>query len=115
MGVVRGFYKDYNEIHLLKGTTMNLLPNRTSPIDQVIEKHIAQMRLTMPNTKEYAEMAETLETLIRAKSLETPRSVSPDTALTVGANLLGMGMIMNFERLNVITTKAFGLLLKAKI
>ena len=43
---------------------------------------------------------------------EKPSSVSKDAMLTVGANLLGIVLIIKHEHVNVITSKALGLVIR---
>lgn len=79
--------------------------------DELIEK----MRQTEPASEQYTAMVKNLEVLEKAKSHEKDRSISPDVALTVGGNLLGILAVLNFERLGVVTSKAIGMVLKAKL
>ena len=41
--------------------------------------------------------------------------ISPDTILIVGANLLGILLILNHERLDIISTKALGFVIKGRV
>jgi len=41
--------------------------------------------------------------------------ISPDTLLIVGANLLGILLILNHERLDIISTKALGFVIKGRV
>lgn len=41
--------------------------------------------------------------------------ISPDTFLTVMANIGGILLILNFEKIDIVRSKAFGLLMKGKI
>lgn len=79
--------------------------------DELIEK----MRQTEPASEQYTTMVKNLEVLEKAKSHEKDKSISPDVALTVGGNLLGVLAVLNFERLGVVTSKAIGLIIKAKL
>lgn len=79
--------------------------------DELIEK----MRQAEPASEQYTAMVKNLEVLEKAKSHEKDRSISPDVALTVGGNLLGILAVLNFERLGVVTSKAIGMVLKAKL
>lgn len=40
--------------------------------------------------------------------------VSPDTALVVAANLVGIVLILTFERTDIVTSKALGFILKGR-
>ena len=41
--------------------------------------------------------------------------ISPDTLLVVGGNLLGILLILNFEKADIVTSKALGFVLKGRV
>lgn len=41
--------------------------------------------------------------------------VSPDTIAVIAGNLLGIGLILSYEKLNVISTKALGFVLRGRV
>jgi hypothetical protein len=41
--------------------------------------------------------------------------ISPDALLTVAANLLGILLVLNFEKLDIIRSKAFGMIIKGRL
>lgn len=86
-----------------------------SPVDEAIAELVSEMKATTGDTPEYATMVKNLEGLIKAKSHEKDRRFSPDTLLIVGGNLVGILMILNFERVGVVTSKALSFVLKSKI
>ena len=47
--------------------------------------------------------------------LKTDWKVSPDTLVIVGANLLGIILILKFEQLDIITTKALSFVIKGRV
>lgn len=70
-------------------------------------------------TENVHDDVKTLETLAQIKATlkkdePAPVHVSPDALLAAGTNLLGILAILNFERMHVISTKAFGLLTKLR-
>ena len=68
------------------------------------------------DSDEYLELLDRLQRLyaIRQNENKPRKSISPDTALTVAGNLAGIALIVNYEKLNVVTSKAMNLLLKVK-
>lgn len=50
-----------------------------------------------------------------SEMLKTSWKFTPDTMLVVGGNLLGIIMILNFERLDIVRSKAFNLLLRGRV
>lgn len=67
-----------------------------------------------PSSKEYAQMADQLVKLYPLIPETEPKRVSPDTWALIGANLAGILIIISYERVNVITTKAIGFLTKLR-
>lgn len=45
---------------------------------------------------------------------DKPKPIDPNTVILSATNLVGILLIINHERLNVITTKALGFILKAR-
>ena len=41
--------------------------------------------------------------------------ITPDTLLVVGGNLMGILLILNFERMDIIRSKAIGFVLKGRV
>lgn len=46
---------------------------------------------------------------------QTKVVISPDTLLIVGANLLGILLILNYEKLDIVSSKAVSFILKARV
>lgn len=87
----------------------------TKSIDLATEELIEKLRSLDPTTEQYSAAVKNFEVLEKAKSHKKDMSISPDVALTVGGNLVGILAVLNFERLGVITSKAIGMVLKAKL
>lgn len=85
-----------------------------SPIDREIDLLFIKLKGHEPDTDEYKQ---TLDRIVVLEKLhfETKRKpISYDTLAIVGANLLGILLILKHEELNPITTKAMGTLLRAR-
>ena len=69
------------------------------------------------NLAEKAKTPAEIELVIglREKANATKKSVSLDTVLVVLGNLAGILLILNFEKLNVLTSKAIPFVLKGRI
>lgn len=80
-------------------------------IDDVLNEMIYQDK----SSKEYAKNVEHLERLYKAKGYEKPSRISPDTMLIVAANLLGIILILKFEKLDTITSRAVQFVLKGRV
>ena len=86
---------------------------KTDPLDQAIDDLLHQMSTYDGFAKEYVIMADQLNKLYAIKERNKDR-VSLDTLATVGGNLAGILLIVNYEHANVLTSKALGLLLRTK-
>lgn len=80
-------------------------------IDSVLDK----MSKLEPNSDEYTDMANNLEKLLKAKSYVKSKGISSDTMLVVAGNLLGIALILGYEKANIITTKALSFVLKGRV
>jgi len=68
---------------------------------------------TEPATPEYAKYLARLYSI--NKLVQVKRIIDPATALTIGANLLGLVLVLRFEQLNILTGKAFSMIVKPRI
>lgn len=66
-----------------------------------------------PTTKEYRELLELYERLNKLDPRREP--IKKDTYANIAANLLGIGLILNYERLNVISTKAINFVVRGRL
>lgn len=84
-------------------------------IEDEIESVLEQMAPMDPTSKEYTVAAENLEKLLKARSYGSKKEISPDTIAMIVANLAGIALILSFEKLNVISTKALGFVPKIRV
>lgn len=85
-------------------------------VDDAIEQVASEMKYEEPGTEKFAALAQQLDQLYKTKKNVVEKPLfSPDILLTVGGNLLGIGLILSYERVNVIATKALGFVLKNRI
>lgn len=87
---------------------------KKSPIDTKVDETIMTLLAKMEevedkSTTEYASMVDQMSKLYK---LREENSVSADTWATIAANILGIVIILNHERANVIATKTLGLVRK---
>lgn len=89
-------------------------PNNKAGLENAIERVLTEMGNETVDSEEYAKMVERLQKLHEMKTIESKPRVSPEAALTVGANLLGILMIVGHERTHIVTSKALGFVLKLR-
>lgn len=84
-------------------------------IDKAIEEAYTQLAKHTAGTDEHNAIVKQIvefEKILAEK--KKSRTISPDTMLIVGANIVGILLVLNFEKADVITSKAFGLIGKLK-
>lgn len=88
-------------------------PIEPGPLKVEIDRLTLELHGLQPQSIEYTKTVEQLVALHKLwLSEKKPSMFSPDALLSVASNLLGIGMIMGFEKTNVITTKALGFVSK---
>lgn len=83
-------------------------------IDSAIEDILSEMKGFTAETDEYATMIDQLCKLHAMKVAEKPSNVNPDTLALIVGNIFGIVLILEFERMNVITSKAMSFVSKLR-
>lgn len=89
-------------------------PDVTPEMKAVIDELLTEMQTHEGHTDEYDTILKRLERLYKLKDADRPKRVSPDVALTVGANLVGILLILQYEQVHVVTSKALGFVMKVR-
>lgn len=93
-------------------------PKDPTAVEMVIANLISEMAGYDGHDEKYGEMSKNLKTLVEAraveKAAEKPNTLSADTIAIVAGNLVGIILILGFERANVITSKALGFVSKPR-
>jgi hypothetical protein len=88
-------------------------------LEKAITELIARMRDTDPIDEDYSKMTAHLKTLMEARALEAEckkdNRISADQLGAIVAHLIGIGMILGFEKSNVLTSKALGFVTRPRI
>lgn len=90
-------------------------------IDAIIDQLTSNIYMDVDagTTGDIKSDIDNLETLVKIKNLQKDGSKSwrpsPDAVVAAGANLAGIFAIVNYERLQVISTKAIGFITKTRI
>ena len=95
---------------------MNIFTKKKSNkemIEELIDSLTMSIGLEDPTSEDYKKMTENLKTLEEAKSKED--LVSGDVMISVISNMALALLILNYEKIGVITSKAFQLITKVKI
>lgn len=83
-------------------------------LDDEIDSVLDSMSSCAADTEEYMAMANNLETLYKAKALDKSNPMKA-SILQAGTNILGILLVINYEKIGVVTSKAFSLISKARI
>ena len=84
-------------------------------LESELERAIGSLKGVLTDSDEYSKMLTSVERLHGMLDEEQKsRPVSKDTLATIGGNLLGILMIIKHERVNVITSKALGFVIRSR-
>jgi hypothetical protein len=83
-------------------------------LDKELNRLLAEMSENDPNSDEYAKLLERIVKLHKLKEDESPGRISADTRAMIFANLVGILIIIGYERANVISSKALNFVSKLK-
>jgi hypothetical protein len=69
-----------------------------------------------PNSEEYSYIINNLDMLSKIKQQEEKSyKVSSDTKALIFGNLIGIGLILGYEKTNVIASKALGFVIRGRV
>lgn len=89
-------------------------PKKSEKLDEVIDEVLDDLKGEEPYSSRYAASIDKLERLYKLKRTPAREKVSPDTLALVIGNLAAVAIVVGYERGNIITSKAWSFLLKAK-
>jgi hypothetical protein len=95
---------------------MNLptLSTKTDVLEDVIRAALKQLIDEPLGTDDYDRKVDQIAKLYDLKKHSASDKVSKDTLATVCANLAGILLILNYERMHVVTSKAVGFVMKPR-
>lgn len=81
---------------------------KSNPVKEEIERLLAEMSSLPASSEHYQKNLDAIQKL--TPLLPKPQSKAPSMDVLIGSmtNLIGIGAVLHHERLNVITSKAFG-------
>lgn len=93
---------------------MFLRPKISSPVELELASLFRELKHHAVDSKEYATILDHIVTLHGLRKDEETAGVSKNTLALIGGNLLGIFMIIRHEQVNVVTSRAIGLLMTPK-
>jgi len=91
------------------------MSKQKSNLDLEIDRVIVALGTMSPNDGKYSDTVKNLEGLMKVRDCKNTPKVSYDTIVTAGASILSIVLIMSFEQIHVIGTKAIGFVLKGRV
>jgi hypothetical protein len=88
--------------------------DKRTKLDKEIDRVLSEMEKVSSDSEQYAAMVDNLEVLYKFKN-ENKNLISKDTIAIIAGNLLGIVLILGYEKANVITSKALGFVLKGRV
>lgn len=83
-------------------------------VERLLDRTLRELNNHPIGSDEYVRTMDAVIKLHKLREEEKPKSVSKDTLLIVSANLLGILLILQYEHLHPITTKAMSFVLKPR-
>jgi hypothetical protein len=90
---------------------LNHEPNK---LEETLDELFDSLSFRSGDTDEYAKIVDQIQKLYPLKDHDSKRKISPDTLAMIAANLAGIALIVGHERMNVVTSKAIGFVLKLR-
>lgn len=89
--------------------------DKRTNLEKEIDSVLVEMSAWLPYSPEYKAAVDNLEKLYKAKNEEYNRRIKPDTIMNGVVNLTGILLVLNFEKINIITSRAFNLIVKGRV
>lgn len=93
---------------------MFLDPKKKTPLEKEIDKLVLELDSHEPTSEKFGTVVERLSKLHKIQDDRKPERISRNTVITASANILAIIMIIKYEDVNVITTKAMGFIPRIK-
>ena len=90
------------------------VPKHQRMLEQEFEHVFAVLPLHHPDSPEFAKILTSGERIHKMMETQKPSPMSRETLATIGANLLGILLIIKHEDVNVITSKALGFVIRTR-
>lgn len=84
-------------------------------LDSIIDTALSDMESHDVTSEEFTTAANNIKTLYEARKNSSSWTPKPEHVLGAATNLIGIFAILKHEELNVITSKAIGLITKVKL
>lgn len=86
--------------------------NRKTPFEKEVDRILGLMSEMDPSHEDYAKAAESLKTVCEARAKKPAFPIDPEVIIGAAVNLIGIVLILQHERLNVVTSRAISFVRK---
>lgn len=90
------------------------IPRHQRMLEEEYIRILAVLPMHQADSQEYVKLLSSAERIYEMMDNRKPSPLSREALLTVGANILGILMIIKHENVNVITSKALGFVIRAR-
>lgn len=90
------------------------LDGKGKTFDQEVTRVLTKIEEYDPESEQYKAAVQNLKTLCEARAQKSSKTITADTVLLVAANLIGILLVLNYERMDVVTSKAMNFIIKSK-
>lgn len=112
------FYRACNETPT-EGNTLIIRnpfkPTELNSLEKEIERLFAKLADLPEDSEEYDRVSNQVKKLYPLKETDSKKKVSADVLVGAATNLIGIGLVLNYEQLRIITSKAAFSLVGKKI
>lgn len=102
----------YNETYT-KGSEV-IRKNQPSGLEDAMNEIYSEMKGFTADSDEYCKMTDQLLKLHSMQTVDRSHRVSPDTIATISANVIGIALILHYERIHVVTSRALTFVMKLR-
>jgi hypothetical protein len=88
------------------------MDRQQNPFDTEVDRILGLMSVMDPTSDEYSKAADSLKTVCEARSKKPSFPVDPEVVIAAAVNLVGIVLILQHERLNVVTSRAISFVRK---
>jgi hypothetical protein len=92
----------------------NRKPKPNLVFDEAINELLARIAKEPYDPKETPAIVDQVTKLAKLRDDKHPKRPSPDTLILVTGNIIGIILILQYERVNVITSRAMSFVLKLR-
>ena len=84
-------------------------------IEDEVQHVLTKLSTLDPDSEEYGKAARNLQALYEARSKRPSKIIEADTIVLALTNILGIVLILNYEQIHVVSSKAISFIAKGRL